>query len=215
MQEQIVLQRTLRVLPVEAIRPWPDNPASRLTRNRQFRELVDHIRANGQIDPIDVAPSENHPLQIVRGHRRYQAIAKELGWPFIDAWVWFEPFEVVLPKLLPTERMQRSWFGIDKGQATIALGLERVQGLYRDEDVLILQWAASQLVADPEAFRWLCLRFGPRVFARLKPLVSKDWPFPRICRAVRAKGAYRDLEAKGLAIEKRWSILEGWEALAM
>lgn len=210
-----ILKRSLRLLPIDEVRPWADNPKARIASNRQFRELVEHIRSNGQLDPIDVAATEDHPYQIVRGHRRYEAIHTALHWPFIEAWVWFEPFREVLVRLLPTERMQRSWAGKDKGQATVSMGVDAVQGLYRDEDVLILQWAATELATDAEVFRWLCARFGPRVFAKAHAVVCEDWPLLRICRAIQKNKHYRDIEAKGLPVEERRAILSQWEQKAV
>lgn len=208
------LKRTLKTIPVDLIDPWPNNPQARVREDAQFLEMLAHIKQVGQIDPIDLVVTDSERYKIVRGHRRFKAIAGKLSWPFIESWVWFEPFEAVLAKLFPTERMQRRYVGQDIGQATNALGIETVSPLLRLDDARVLQWAAAELAVEPELFRWLCERFGPRVFRVARRCIGEDWPLVRVCRAMRLKGDYRDLEEKGADRPTRQGLLGQWEQAA-
>lgn len=206
----VILKRTLRTMAVGDVVPWAGNPRVRVLHNPHFHELVAHIRAFGQIDPIDVVP-EGRLFRIVRGHRRYEAITSELHWPLIDAWVWFATFDEILPVLLRTEWLHRDWAGLDIGQGVNSLGLERLTPALRADDARVLQWAAGELAGDAELFRQMCEKYGARVFRMARRCRGEGWLVDRICKAILAHGDYRQLEERGTDRAWRQSILATWE----
>jgi ParB family chromosome partitioning protein len=73
----------LREIPVEEIRPNPDQPRKRFDDDA-LRSLADSIRERGVLQPIIVRPSANGGFELIAGERRWRA-ARLAGQPRIHA----------------------------------------------------------------------------------------------------------------------------------
>lgn len=78
-RSRLRMNRASGVLPLDAIRPDPDQPRKVDTRSEKFRELVASVREHGVLEPITVRHREDGDFfQIITGERRYHA-ALEVG----------------------------------------------------------------------------------------------------------------------------------------
>ena len=75
----------VRTVKLEDLEPAPDNLRGKIDGN-ELNQMVKSMESHGLLEPILVhSPTDNaSPLQIVAGHRRYEA-AKKLGWDVIPA----------------------------------------------------------------------------------------------------------------------------------
>lgn len=102
---------------LEEIQPNPDNPRERLT---DIAELADSIRENGLIQPLIVRRTTDGRLELVAGHRRFEAV-KRLGWFSV---------EVIIRKDMPPDDVLAAAL-VENGQRAGLDPIEEARALLR------------------------------------------------------------------------------------
>jgi len=137
----------------------PALPARATMDTAKMDELVESMRAIGQIEPVTLELHEGM-FELITGHRRYLA-ARSLGWPEISALVYEEGAPSKLALMLHENTMRE-----DLNPAEEALWMAQAkEQLELDEAGLVKMFQRS---AEYVGQRFQLLRGDPEIFASLQ-----------------------------------------------
>lgn len=153
-----VIHPEFRRIPLAAI-VEPQTPARATMHDGKLQELVESMRALGQLEPVTVE-RRNGSFEIITGHRRYLA-ARELQWPELAAMVYAEGTAQTAAMMVHENTVRE-----DMNPAEEALFMAQVrEKLQLDEAGLMRTFHRS---ADYIAGRFALLRGDPEIFGALQ-----------------------------------------------